>query len=86
MEVKLYKKDGKVIKAELNGKEYTNIKNIRINNNYKDDSSQESIVIEFSAMTKLEIVDEGFSSLEKEIEVKKHEEFINSWLGRKKRF
>ena len=27
MEVKLYKKDGKVIKAELNGKEYTNIKN-----------------------------------------------------------
>lgn len=86
MEVKLYKKDGKVIKAELNGKEYTNIKNIRINNNYKDDSSQESIIIEFSAMTKLEIVDEGFSSLEKEIEVKKHEEFINSWLDRKKRF
>ena len=86
MEVKLYKKDGKVIKAELNGKEYTNIKNIRINNNYKDDSSQESIIIEFSAMTKLEIVDEGFSSLEKEIEVKEHEDFIGSWLDRRKRF
>lgn len=86
MEVKLYKKDGKVIKAELNGKEYTNIKNIRINNNYKDNYNQESIIIEFSAMTKLEIVDEGFSSLEKEIEVKEHEDFIGSWLDRRKRF
>lgn len=86
MEVKLYKKDGKVIKAELNGKEYDNIKNIRINNNYKDNYNQESIIIEFSAMTKLEIVDEGFSSLEKEIEVKEHEDFIGSWLDRRKRF
>ena len=86
MEVKLYKKDGKVIKAELNGKEYNNIKNIRINNNYKDNYNQESIIIEFSAMTKLEIVDEGFSSLEKEIEVKEHEDFIGSWLNRRKRF
>ena len=85
MEVKLYKKDGKVIKAELNGKEYNNIKNIRINNNYKDNYNQESIIIEFSAMTKLEIVDEGFSSLEKEIEVKEHEDFIGSWLNRRKR-
>lgn len=54
--VKIYKKDNKVVKVVLNGQVIKGVAKIKINNDYTPQNSNESIVIEISDVSLLEIV------------------------------
>lgn len=54
--VKIYKKDNKVVKIVLNGQVIEGVTKIKINNDYTPQNSNESIVIEISDVSLLEIV------------------------------
>lgn len=54
--VKIYKKDNKVVKIVLNGQVIEGVTKIKINNDYTPQNSNESIVIEISDISSLEIV------------------------------
>lgn len=54
--VKIYKKGNKVVKIVLNGQVIEGVTKIKINNDYTPQNSNESIVIEISNVSLLEIV------------------------------
>lgn len=54
--VKIYKKDNKVVKVVLNGQVIKGVTKIKINNDYTPQNSNESIAIEISNVSLLEIV------------------------------
>lgn len=54
--VKIYKKDNKVVKVVLNGQVIEGVTKIKINNDYTSQNSNESIAIEISDVSLLEIV------------------------------
>lgn len=54
--VKIYKKDNKVVKIVLNGQVIEGVTKIKINIDYTPQNSNESIVIEISDVSLLEIV------------------------------
>lgn len=54
--VKIYKKDNKAVKMVLNGQVIKGVTKIKINNDYTSQNSNESIVIEISDVSLLEIV------------------------------
>lgn len=54
--MKIYKKDNKVVKIVLNGQVIEGVTKIKINNDYTSQNSNESIVIEISDVSLLEIV------------------------------
>lgn len=54
--VKIYKKDNKAVKIVLNGQVIEGVTKIKINNDYTPQNSNESIVIEISDISSLEIV------------------------------
>lgn len=54
--VKIYKKDNKVVKVVLNGQVIKGVTKIKINNDYTPQNSNESIAIEISDVSLLEIV------------------------------
>lgn len=54
--VKIYKKDNKVVKIVLNGQVIEGVIKIKINNDYTPRNSNESIAIEISNVSLLEIV------------------------------
>lgn len=54
--VKIYKKDNKVVKIVLNGQVIEGVIKIKINNDYTPQNSNESIAIEISNVSLLEIV------------------------------
>lgn len=54
--IKIIKKDNKIIKIELNGIELKGISNIKILNDYTPNNLKESIIVEISNISFLEIV------------------------------
>lgn len=54
--MKIYKKDNKAVKMVLNGQVIKGVTKIKINNDYTSQNSNESIVIEISDVSLLEIV------------------------------
>ncbi len=54
--VKIYKKDNKIVKIVLNGQVIEGVTKIKINNDYTPQNSNESIAIEISNISLLEIV------------------------------
>lgn len=55
--IKIIKENDKVIKIELNGQELKGITNVKINNDYTPHSSAESIIVEISNISLLEIIE-----------------------------
>lgn len=53
--VKIIKENNKAVKVELNGQELKGITNVKINNDYTPHSSTESIIVEISNISLLEI-------------------------------
>lgn len=53
--VKIYKKDNRAVKIVLNGQVIEGVTKIKINNDYTPQNSNESIVIEISDISSLEI-------------------------------
>lgn len=54
--VKIYKKGGEAIKIEINGQEMVGVTNIKINNDYAPRNSKESVIVEISNISLLEII------------------------------
>lgn len=54
--VKIYKKNNKVVKVVLNGQVIKGVGKIKINNDYTPQNSNESITVEISDVSLLEIV------------------------------
>ena len=55
--IKIIKENNKVIKVELNGQELKGITNVKINNDYTYHHSAESIIVEISNISLLEIIE-----------------------------
>lgn len=54
--IKIYKSNGIATKVEINGQTITGIKSVKIKNDYTPKMSEESIVIEITDVSLLEIV------------------------------
>lgn len=55
--IKIHKSNGKVTVIEINGQKLTGVKGIKINNDYTPHSSAESIIVEISNISLLEIIE-----------------------------
>ena len=55
MEIKILKKENKVLKVEIDGREYKNISKVEIKNDYTSNKINESVIIEFKDISLLEI-------------------------------
>lgn len=55
-QIKLFKENGKIVGIELNGQKLKGITNIKINNDYTVQSTKESVIVEISNISSLEIV------------------------------
>lgn len=54
--IKIYKKDGIPIKIEINGQELKGISKIEIKNYYTADNFNESVIVEITNISFLEII------------------------------
>lgn len=54
--VKIYKKENKVVKVELDDRKLAGVVNVEINSKYHSDSNQESIKIELTNIKSLELI------------------------------
>ena len=55
--VKIYKENGRAVKIELNGQELQWVTSIEIKTHYTPKDTKESLIIELSNISKLEIID-----------------------------
>lgn len=56
--IKLFKKNNKIVKIELNGQSLKGVTNIKINNDYTTQETKESVIVEISNISSLEIVNQ----------------------------
>ncbi len=54
--IKLFKENNKIIGIELNGQKLKGVINIKINNDYTVQNSKESVIVEISNISSLEII------------------------------
>ncbi len=54
--IKLFKIKDKIVGIELNGQRLKDITNIKINNDYTPQTSKESVIVEISNISSLEII------------------------------